>query len=197
MKVIGLTGGTGAGKTTVLREIEALGGAILDCDRIYYEMLETDGALRQELTEAFGDVFSPDGALDRKKLAGIVFSDEKKLRKLNGIVYYYMGLEIRRRLVALRDAGCPLAGIDAINLIESGLGELCDTTVAVTAPEEARLARIMARDGISREYALSRIRAQKPEAYFRRYCRIVLENDGSAEKLREKAQEMLKNFMEI
>ena len=197
MKVIGLTGGTGAGKTTVLKEIEVMGGAVLDCDRIYYELLETDDALRREMTEAFGDVFSADGSLDRKKLAGIVFSDEKKLRTLNGIVYYYMGLEIRRRLVALRDAGCSLAGIDAINLIESGLGELCDTTVAVTAPEEARLARIMARDGISREYALSRIRAQKPEEYFRRYCKTVLENDGGTEEFREKAQRLLINFMEI
>lgn len=195
MKVIGLTGPTGAGKTTVLELLKAHGAAILDCDKIYYELLSSDENLRRELQETFGDVFLPDGSLDRKKLGKLVFENEHAIQKLNTIIYYYMGLELRRRLTLEKQAGTGLAAIDAINLIQSGLGELCAMTVAVTAPEEVRLARIMARDGIDRDYALSRIRAQENEEYFVRHCHAVLQNDGTEEALQEKAKALLRDFM--
>lgn len=195
MNVIGLTGPTGAGKTTVLKMLQSHGAAILDCDRIYYEILGSDAALRGELTETFGDVFLSDGTLNREKLGKLVFQDEKSLQKLNTIIYYYMGLEIRRRLVEEKKKGTRLAAIDAVNLIQSGLGELCCFTVAVTAPEEARLSRIMARDGITREFALSRIRAQENDEYFTRHCHAVLQNDGTPAELKEKAEKLLKEFL--
>lgn len=195
MKVLGLTGPTGAGKTTVLKLLKAHGAAVLDCDKIYYELLSSDEKLRRELQETFGDVFLPDGSLDRPKLGKLVFENETAMQKLNTIIYYYMGLEIRRRLMAEKQAGTSLVVIDAINLIQSGLGELCAMTVAVTAPEEMRLARIMARDGIDRDYALSRIRAQENDEYFSRHCHAVLCNDGTEEELQEKTQSLLKDFM--
>ena len=195
MKVIGITGPTGAGKTTVLEVLRDHGAAVLDCDRIYYELLAGDEALRQELTEAFGDVFLPDGALNREKLGKMVFQDEKSLQKLNTIIYYYMGLEVRRLLVAEKQKGTPLAAVDAINLVESGLGELCAFTLAVTAPETARLQRIMARDGISEEYALARIRAQHEDAYYVRHCHAVLHNDGTPAELKAKAEALLNEIM--
>lgn len=195
MNVIGLTGPTGAGKTTVLNLLRDHGAAVLDCDKVYYELLQADENLRRELTETFGDVFLPDGSLDRPKLGKLVFENETALQKLNTIIYYYMGLEIRRRLTAEKKAGTQLTVIDAINLIQSGLGELCTKTVAVTAPEELRLRRIMARDGIDKTYALSRIRAQENEEYFTRHCHFVLHNDSTEQALREKAEALLKEFM--
>ena len=195
MKVIGLTGPTGAGKTTVLDLLKAHGAAVMDCDKIYYEMLKENEDLRQGLRDAFGEVFLPDGNLDRRKVAELVFSNEENLKKLNTLVYYHMGVEIRRRLSAAKAEGKTLAAVDAINLLQSGLGELCDTTVAVVASEETRLARIMERDGMDRERALSRIRAQEPEEYFRRHAKIVLENNGTQEALTAAAKECLAAYL--
>lgn len=195
MRVIGVTGGTGAGKTSLLEYLKTKGAALLDCDKIYYEMLAEDADLRVHLKDCFGEVFLPDGSLDRKKLGKIVYEDAEKMRLLNMIVYYFMGLEIRKRLQKLRDDGAALVAIDAVNLIESGLGELCDTTVGIIAPEEDRLARIMARDGIDREYALSRIRAQKDDDYYRRHCRIILENTGKEEELPALAEKTLADIL--
>jgi len=194
MKVIGLTGPTGAGKTTVLDLLKGHGAAVMDCDKIYYEMLRDNEDLRAGLQNAFGGVFLPDGMLDRKKLAGLVFSNEENLKKLNTLVYYHMGLEIRKRLQAAKGEGKTLAAVDAINLLQSGLGELCDTTVAVVASEETRLSRIMKRDGIDRERALARIRAQEPEEFFRRHARIVLENNGTPQALTQAAEAALKEY---
>ena len=195
MKVLGLTGPTGAGKTTVLELLREKNAVVLDCDKIYYELLSSDENLRRDLVKNFGDVFLPDGSLDRQKLGKLVFGDESALQKLNTVIYYYMGMDVRRRLTEAKARGADLAVIDAINLIQSGLGELCAMTVAVTASEEVRLKRIMARDGITREYALSRIRAQEGEEFFARHCHAVLQNDGTEEELKEKAMSLLKDFM--
>ena len=195
MTVIGLTGGSGAGKTTVLQLIKRHGGAALDCDRIYDELLATNAALRRDLCKAFGgSIFTADGTLDRTRLAERVFSSASALRELNTIVYYYMGVEIRRRLTELKKQGINLVGIDAVNLIESGLGELCETTVAVLAPEDARIARISARDGITSEKAKKRIAAQRGEDYYRKYAKLILENDGDEARLREKAEALLGHY---
>jgi L-threonylcarbamoyladenylate synthase len=159
--IFGLTGGTGAGKTSALRALERLGGYILDCDALYHEMLRTDAPMRSAIVDAFGDVFTPDGALDRQKLGSIVFSDAAALERLNAIVYRHLLPESARRLESRA-----LVGLDAINLIESGMSLLCCRTVGITAPTEQRVARIMARDGISEEYARMRIAAQKDDTYY-------------------------------
>ena len=172
--VVGLTGGTGAGKTSVLTALGRRGACILDCDAIYYEMLETDPGLRADLTAAFGEIWDADGRLDRKKLGARVFGDEAALARLDGVIRTHVPREIARR-IERTDAA--LVGVDAIKLIESGLASLCDATVAVTAPEEARVRRIMARDGISEEYARARIRAQRDEAFFSAHCTAVFRND--------------------
>ena len=194
MRVIGLTGGSGAGKTTVLEILQTHGAAALDCDRLYDGLLKEDEALRRELAETFVGAFLPDGSLDREKLGDLVFSDPDQMRRLNGIVFYHVGLAVRRRLTDLRRQGCRLAVIDAVNLAESGLGELCDTTVAVLAPEEDRLKRIMARDGIDRDHALRRIMAQQSDEEFARRCRIVLRNEGTMEDLRRQTEAALKEY---
>ena len=170
--IVGLTGGTGAGKTSALAALEDLGGTVLDCDAVYHQMLRTDPALREAITAAFGPVFCPDGSLDRQKLGTLVFSDHAALDRLNAIVYEYLPPELLRRA-----QGHTLVGLDAISLMESGLGKLCACTVAVLAPAEDRVRRIMARDGISEDYARLRISAQQPDAFYRERCSHILENN--------------------
>ena len=189
--IIGITGGTGCGKTTLLKEIEARGGLVLDCDAIYHALLRTDKQMLSDIETRFPGTVTQ-GQLDRKKLGAIVFSDENALLDLNKITHGAVKQEVLRRLSQWKG----LAAIDAIGLFEGGLAELCDMTVAVTAPEEVRVTRLMARDGISREYALARIRAQKGEAFFRERCGYVLDNDGSEEQFREKCQVLLSEILD-
>ena len=172
--IIGITGGTGCGKTTLLNQIRKLGGLVLDCDGIYHELLRTDAAMLDAIEHRFSGVVE-NGELNRKKLGAIVFADEKALLDLNQITHTAVKQEVLRQL-ACKPA---LAAIDAIALFEGDLAGLCDVTVAVTAPTEARVRRLMARDGISEEYARNRIAAQHDEAWFREKCDYVLENDGS------------------
>ena len=184
--IIGITGGTGCGKTTLLKEIEARGGQVLDCDAVYHELLAADARLLGAIEARFPGVVE-DGQLQRKKLGAIVFSDPTALEDLNAITHSAVKAEVRRRLEIVPD----LAAIDAIALFEGGLAELCDATVAVTAPRAERIERLMVRDGLSREYAERRIDAQKPERWFREHCEFVLENNGTAEQFRQTCRAFL------
>lgn len=172
--VIGFTGPTGAGKTSALRALERLGGLVLDCDAVYHDLLRTDSTLRDAITGAFGQVFAPDGTLDRQRLGTVVFSDPAALDTLNRIIYARLPRELLRRM---DESSVPVVGIDAINLVESGLCRLCRRTVAVLAPSEQRVRRIMARDGIPEEYARLRVQAQKDDEFYRTHCTDTLFND--------------------
>ncbi len=195
MKVIGITGGTGAGKTTALDVLAGLGAKIIDCDAVYHTLLESDAGMRAELAAEFGDVIT-DGAVDRKKLGAAVFGRPERLGRLNEITHKYVRREVNKRLKVEAAADDYAAAIDAIALIESGLSELCDVVVAVTAPEETRIRRIMAREGIDEAYARMRVRAQKSEAWFREHCDHVLENSGSVESFREKCVEYFSEILD-
>ena len=187
--VIGITGGTGCGKTTLLREIEKRGGLVLDCDAIYHALLKTDTALLDAIEARFPGTVEH-GELQRKKLGAIVFSDEKALADLNRITHG----AVKQAVLCKLDAAPKLAAIDAIGLFEGGLAELCDVTVAVTAPEEDRVRRLMARDGISGEYARSRIAAQHDDAWFREKCDYVLVNDGELDAFATKCVAFLREL---
>ncbi|MFR6086209.1 MAG: L-threonylcarbamoyladenylate synthase [Oscillospiraceae bacterium] len=188
--VIGITGGTGSGKTSALQALEALGGTVLDCDAVYHQALREDETLRRRIRDAFGEVFRGT-ELDRQKLGSLVFSDPQALERLNGIIFDYLPGVLRRRM-----EGRVLVGLDAINLIESGLGELCCRTVAVLAPGEQRVQRIMQRDHIPEKYARLRIQAQKPDSYYREHCTDVLENqEETPEAFREKAEIFFRDLL--
>lgn len=178
MKVIGITGPTGAGKTTALDALCALGGRVIDCDAVYHDLLEHCAPMKEALRVRFGPVvFAADGALDRKALGAVVFGDAQALADLNAITHKYVDERVGELLAQAERAGAPAAAIDAIALIESGIVRRCDCTVAVTAPDEVRVRRIMAREGISEDYARARVRAQKEEGWFRAHCTYALVND--------------------
>ncbi|MGM9619673.1 MAG: L-threonylcarbamoyladenylate synthase [Oscillospiraceae bacterium] len=187
--IVGFTGPTGAGKTSALRALRRLGAHIIDCDRLYAEMLESDIALQNELRRTFGDDIWREGGLDRPALAKRVFRDAEELQKLNAIVFAAVPREVLRRVRAAEES---VVGVDAINLLDCLLRDFCDVTVAVTAPEEARLRRIMARDGLSEEAARLRIAAQRPAAYYTERCDHVFINDAAtAQEAEERAEELL------
>ena len=194
MKTIGITGPTGCGKTTFLQEIAARGGVIVDCDALYYELLKTDPALKAALQKAFGDVFLPDGTLNRKSLAARVFSNRQALDTLNGIVFFHVGNAVQALRAQAQADGKPLFAIDAINLFESGMAGSCDVTVGILAPKPVRLARIMARDHLSEPAAQARIDAQKPDAFYRTSCQVVLTNDTSLEAFRDASRRLLNDI---
>ena len=176
MRIIGITGGTGTGKTTALDVLRRMGALCLDCDEVYHELTATSEALREAIERRFGEVYTPDGQLDRKKLGNIVFSSPRALRELNGITHGFVDEEIKKRLREHAMRGGRLAAIDAIALIESGASRLCTETFGIIAPREQR---IMAREGISREYARLRIDAQQPDSFYREHCTGILVNSGT------------------
>ena len=191
LTVIGITGGTGSGKTTALRELQKRGALVIDCDAVYHELLETDRELLEELDAHFPGTVEG-GALLRKKLGARVFSDSAALQQLNAIAHRHVSLAVRQRLRDWAMQGGSLAAVDAVELIGSGLADQCDLTVGVLAPEGARIERIMARDGISREYALLRLRAQRGDAYFRENCDCVLVNDGDPAQFAKQFNDLIK-----
>ena len=171
--VIGITGGTGCGKTTALNALESLGFFIIDCDALYHRLLETDREMLQAIETAFPGVLL-NGKLQRKVLGQRVFSNPEALDILNKTVWPYVGRAVDQQIAEHAPQPC---AIDAIGLLESGLGTRCSFTVAVTAPEEARVARLMAREGISEEYARLRIGAQKSNDVFAAGCGVTIHND--------------------
>lgn len=179
--IIGITGGTGCGKTTLLTVLQEQGFTVLDCDKIYHSLLATDKTLLAAIDARFPGTVT-DGSLDRKKLGAVVFSDSAALEDLNRITHTAVKAEVIRSLPPAPNH----AAIDAIGLFESGLSELCKLTVAVTAPVEDRVKRLMARDNISEKYARIRIAAQRSQEEFTALCDYVLVNDGTEEAFREK-----------
>ena len=188
--ILGITGGSGCGKTTLLRQIADAGGRILDCDEIYHRLLETDAALLHAIEARFpGTVVA--GKLNRKALGAIVFSDPQALDDLNRITHSAVRAEVLR---LLSDAP-QLAAIDAIELFAGNQARRCQTTLAVLAKPEIRAERIMRRDGISREYALLRIQAQRPDSYFEGLCDHILRNDGSPEEFEMECKKLFKEIL--
>ena len=198
MKIVGITGPTGAGKTTALRAVTDLGGCVIDCDQVYHQLLEESAPMRNELTERFGSgILDSEQRLDRKKLGALVFLDKALLADLNAITHRYVRQRVEELLRTARAEGRPLAAVDAIALIESGLGDLCDAVVGVLAPPEVRVRRIMARDGISEAYARMRVKAQQSDAFFRANCTAVLENTGDETAFARQAKALFEKILNL
>ena len=193
LTILGITGGTGCGKTTALRTLEELGALIIDCDAVYHGLLIENKEMLAEIDSAFPGVVTG-GVLDIKALGAVVFSDTEALARLNGITHSYVGREIDRLLESWALSGGRLAAIDAIELFGGNLARRCKATFAVLADRDKRIERIMARDGITREYAALRVDAQKPDSYFEEKCDYILKNNSTEEEFREKCRS---KFLEV
>ena len=193
LRLIGITGPSGSGKTTALQLLAESGALVLDCDAVYHALLRENRQLLNELETAFPGTVE-NGRLDRRALGTIVFSDERALEKLNRISHRYVAEEVRRRLGDFAMSGGTLAALDAIELISSGLGKECGCVIGILADEETRVRRIMARDGISREAAELRVRAQKDVQYFIDNCDLVVENNDGAADFAKRFMKTLEEF---
>ncbi len=188
LTTIGITGGTGCGKTTLLNVLKKHGVLILDCDEIYHRLTETSEPMRAELTARFGAVY--EGAvLDRKALGAVVFADPRALQDLNAITHKYVAEALDRHLTEHAKNGGRFAAIDAIGLLDIPHARKTVFNIAVTAPTEARIERLMRREGITRDYALQRINAQKPNEYFAANCDYALDNSGSMAQFEQKCED--------
>jgi dephospho-CoA kinase len=189
--IIGITGGSGAGKTTLLNALKQHGAAIIDCDEVYHHLLRSNAELFAELNAAFPGTVS-NGEIDRKALGAIVFMDSKKLLRLNEITHRYVDTEISKLINAAVE---PHIAIDAIALVELGFALRCDHVIAVCAPVEARIQRLIKREGISEEYALKRINAQKNDEWFESHADIVLYNNGTEYEFTLKCNDLLDGLL--
>lgn len=192
MLVVGLTGQTGAGKSTVGAMFTERGIPSIDCDRVAREVVEPGTACLTSLAEAFGaGILREDGSLDRRALGRIVFSDAAALERLNGLIFPAILTALRQRLDLLEEQGERCVLLDAPTLFESGADGLCGKIVSVTAGEDVRQARICARDGISAEDARRRMESQHTEEWFRAHSDFVVENNGGLDGLRAQVDEIL------
>ena len=186
MYIIGITGPTGAGKTSALQALKTLGALTLDCDEIYHQMLISNTEMTADIEARFKDALT-DGKVDRYKLGNLVWDDPTALHDLNVITHGYISNEVDRQIAVFKAQGGLVTAIDAIALVESGQSERCNTIVGITAPLKDRVFRIMKRDGLTGEHALIRVHAQPPDSYYREHCDHILENtfDTQAEFIKE------------
>ncbi len=179
MKLIGITGPSGSGKSLLCDELMRRGVPKIDADAVYHSLLVPPSQCLTALKDAFGDgVFLENGELDRSALGNIVFKDKGKLELLNSTVLGFVLEEIRKIVASLEAKGHLAVAIDAPTLIESGFDRECDLVVALLCPAEQRIERIMARDGLDRAAAELRTAAQKNDEFYREHAHIVLMNDG-------------------
>ncbi len=200
MKVIGLCGGSGSGKGSVCRIFGRLGIPSIDTDAVYHELTSAPGECINALVKEFGrDIITEEGALNRKKLASVVFSgdsSDERLRSLNQIAHKYILDETRNRLNGFRLDKAAAAIVDAPALFESGFDAECDILICVIADKEKRVERIMMRDSITREGAEARIASQISDEELISRCDYQIRNDGDLEALSKEVQAVLNKILE-
>ncbi|MBQ1544143.1 MAG: dephospho-CoA kinase [Clostridia bacterium] len=184
--IVGLTGQTGAGKSTVAAMLERFGYSIVDADKVARLVTGKGSPVMKLLTDAFGeDIVDEDGSLRRDLLAARAFSSPENTRKLNDITHPEICRLIMKKVEGRFFMGYEGVIVDAPQLFESGLASKCTLVLSVTAREDIRLRRIMERDGVSEAEARLRMQAQLPESFFREHSDIILENNGTPESLHE------------
>lgn len=191
MKVIGLTGGIGSGKSTVAQFLAELGAVVIDADKIGHEMCKPGTQLWREVVEAFGrEVLRPGGEVDRHKLGKLVFESSEARERLNRIMHGPMYEVVKSRLEEYRRQGAGVVVLEAPLLIEAGWVSLVDEVWVTVAPESTVLSRIKGRSGLSEAEALARIRAQLPAAARVRHASVVIDSNCSLDELKAKVREL-------
>ena len=198
MKIIGLVGGSGAGKGAVTELFKKYNIASIDTDAVYHELISAPSECTEELKKAFGDkIIKSDGSVDRRALAETVFADgaEKKREVLNFIAHRFVLDEVRRLIPVLEKMGYAAVLVDAPLLFESGFDKECDSILCVTARKDVRIERIIQRDGITREMALSRIAYQKTDDELISRSDFLVENNGDMDALKESVGRVVSSIL--
>ncbi|MBQ9600077.1 MAG: dephospho-CoA kinase [Clostridia bacterium] len=189
MRVFGITGGSGSGKSTVSAMLAEMGVYIIDTDKIARQVVEKGSECLTELCSAFGaEILKPDGSLDRKRLASIAFADKEKTALLSRITHKYIKAETER-LIA--NSAAELIGIDGAVLIGSGIDLLCETTVSVTADLSTCVKRITERDNLTEEEARTRLSAQPTVDYYIEKTEYHIFNNGDIDELKQQVRELI------
>jgi len=200
MKVIGLTGGIGSGKSTVSGFLAELGTIIIDVDKVWHEALKADSELRQKIVAAFGDgIVKPSGEIDRKKLGKIVFAHSEALARLNNIMHPWMYKTVKAQLGEYRRRGVRVVVLEAPLLIEvpllmragqPSLSDEVDEVWVTVAPESVVLKRLKEKSGLSEPESLARIRSQLPSEEKVKQADVVIDTDCSLAELRAKVRKL-------
>ena len=190
--IIGITGGSGAGKSSVSNILRENGIEITDGDKVARLIMEPGEKCLLETVSVFGkEILDDNGRLIRKKLANIVFSHKEKLLLLNKITHKYITEYFKKIITKSEDC---FLGIDGAALFESGINNMCDIVIGVISDEDIRIKRIMNRDMISYDEAKRRIDLQKKDEFYIENCDVLVYNNGNIEELREQVEEVLKRL---
>ena len=192
MKIIGLTGGSGSGKGMVGRLMSAFGCRVIDTDALYHNMISSSGPCSEALIERFGtEISTENGGICRPKLSSIVFSDRAALDDLNKIAHAFVREECQRIIDNEQTNGTEVLVIDAPQLFEAGMQDICDMTVAVISDRDKRIRRICNRDRITPEKAIARINAQRTDEFFSESCDYVIVNNTDMARLLVRVKTLL------
>ena len=193
MKIVGLCGQSGSGKGLICSLFYELNIISIDTDTVYHDIISVDSECTRELISTFGDKISLNPGINRKELAKIAFSSKENLKTLNSITHNHILKEVRSKIDCIRQEN-RFDGIiiDAPLLFESGFDNECDLTMAIIADTDTKIARIMNRDGITRDHAISRLTSQISDAELTRRCDYVIENNSDIDAIRKQVSELKK-----
>ena len=187
--VIGVTGITGSGTSTVAKMLVAHEGFVVEADKLAHELMLKGQPAYNEIVKIFGgDVLNADSEIDRRVLGGLVFGDVKQMAKLESIIH---PLVIARTVEMIVASTHPFAVIDAPLLIESGMNKHCTSTWLITAPDSTRLARIQSRDHLTLDAATRRLNSRAGDDALRPHADVIIENNSSFADLTEKVNDAL------
>ena len=191
MKVIGLTGGIGSGKSTVSQFLEELGAVILDADKVGHEAFKPDTELWREVVAAFGkEILTPNGDIDRNKLGGIVFGNYEALARLNEIMHPRMYALVKAEIERYRRRGVEVVVLEAPLLLEAGWTSLVDEVWVTVAPQSTVLRRLREKVGFSEPESLARIRSQLPSKERVRHADVIIDTDCDLDELKARVKEL-------
>ena len=194
--IIGLTGQTGAGKSTVRDIFKEKGAAVIDADSVAHDITDNDLDCIYDIVSRFSClVLNEKGKINRKALGRRVFSDPKELAALNKIIFPYILKAIEHKVLGYISKGAETVIIDGATVIESGCGKMCDVLISVVAEEETRITRIIKRDGITKADAERRVSSQKPEEFYTENSDYVIRNDSTPAELERNVNSVLKNML--